>query len=227
MEPKSEYRSIISIALIIVIIMGVLVTWQYTQAATYPGTIVLPAGNTYLGPNSPNQVSSPGAAPIPAASNVFTVDPTTPWHEVHGSIYPYTMSVPTTLTLTTFKNDPFDLQAIVWGNIDPASNVLVGVDNLKTNTNRSQYLNRPTIDYVRDWWQQFNSLKGVASIDLFTNKAGLKGYKTKFFDSTGATPNTDVFFEVPGHQELVIHLANGTLDPAVFDKIVDSVHWKL
>lgn len=206
-------------------ILTALVVWNWSNAAKANGTIVIPAGNTYLGPNAPAGQRPLGVAPTPAAANVFIADSSVPWYDIQGTIYPYILSVPTTLKLTKFPNDPYDLYAIVWSNIAPESNILIGLDNLKAHATRTQYITKAKIDYVRDWWQQFGSLKGVASIDPFTNSHGLKGYRAKYFNAAGETPNTDIFFEVPGHPEYVIHLSNGIIEPALFDKIVDSVRW--
>jgi len=214
MESK-EYSAVVALAIGITVLMTGMVVWEYMSAAKFPGTIVIPAGNTYLGPNSPAQ-NTPTSLTA-SAPTVFTASADIPWHEVQGHLYPYTMSVPTTLTLTTFKNDKYDLYAIVWNNIDPSSNVLIGVDTTKA----------PLIDYVRGWWQQFSSLKGVAEIVPMTNSKGLKGYRAKYFNTAGATPNVDIFLSPPRAPQYVIHLSNGTLDPAMFDKIVDSVNWKL
>jgi hypothetical protein len=216
MEFNNSYIKVTGIAVVITLVLTALVFIHYAQISKRQGSLVIPAGNTYLGPNAPAQSSQV----IPTnTANIFTAAPDVPWHDVHGRIYPYTFSAPTTLTLTTFNNDPYDISAISCCGIDPGSNVLIGVD-FKANPNQQK------LAYVQNWWHQFSGLKSVSSIDEFTNSKGLKGYKAKFVNSAGETPNLDVFFEVPGHPELVIHLASGTLDPAVFTKIVDSVSWK-
>jgi hypothetical protein len=206
----SSYKIAAAIAVVITVIGIVLVIIQYQHAATRTGTIIIPAGNTYLGPSN----TSP---PQPTVSDAA-------WHTVQGHIYPYTLSVPGTITLTTFPNDPYDMYAVS-GN-DPSSNVLIGLDNLEKNTSRNQYIKQQKTVYINQWWKQFGGLTGVKSIEPFTNRNGLKGYNVKFLNSAGQSPNLDVFFEIPDHPEYVIHLSNGTLDPAVFTKIVDSVGWE-
>lgn len=158
-------------------------------------------------------------------SNEFTVASDTPWVEVKGNIYPYSFQAPATLSLSAIPNNPYDIYAIEWKGMPPDQNVLMGVDDLKTDPARSHYISEPKINYVREWYKQFG-LKGVSSIDTFTNSKGLKGYKAKYFNSAGATPNTDVFFEVPNHPEYVIHLASGVLSDDVFEKMIDSVSWQ-
>jgi hypothetical protein len=145
--------------------------------------------------------------------------------EVKGNIYPYSFESPATLALTALPNNPYDIYAISWKGMPADQNVLMGVDNLKNDATRSHYISEPKMTYVREWYKQFG-LKGVASIDTFTNSQGLKGYKAKYFNSAGETPNTDVFFEIPNHPEYVIHFASGILSQDVFNKMIDSVSWK-
>ena len=203
----SSYKKTVVVAVGITVIGTILVINHYRQISGRSGIIIIPAGNTYLGPTP---------TPPPVTTGV--------WRTVKGNIYPYTMSVPATLTLTTFPNDPYDMYALS-GN-DPASNVLIGVDDLSKNTTRSQFINQPKTVYIRDWWKQFASLTGVKSIEPFTNSKGLKGYNVQYLNAANESPNLDVFFEVPANPQYVIHLSNGILDPAVFAKIVDSVEWE-
>jgi hypothetical protein len=202
----SSYKKAVAVAVAITGIGIILVVINYHQISGRQGTIVIPAGNTYLGP-SPSQAPS-----------------TAKWYTVKGHIYPYTMSVPSTLALTTFPNDPYDMYALM-GN-DPSSNVLIGVDDLSKNTARSQFTNQPKTAYINQWWKQFSVLTGVKSIDPFTNSKGLKGYKVKFLTASGESSNLDIFFEVPEKPQYIIHLSDATLDLAVFANIVDSVGWE-
>jgi hypothetical protein len=157
--------------------------------------------------------------------NQFTVAPDTIWEKVTGNVYPYSFSSPITLSLATFPDDKYDMYAIVWKGQPADQNVLMGVDNLKNDAARSHFISKPKITYVREWYKQFG-LKGVSSIVEFTNSNGLKGYKAKYFNSAGVANNTDVFFEVPGNPQYVVHFASGVLAPDVFDKMIDSVNWE-
>jgi hypothetical protein len=118
------------------------------------------------------------------------------------------------------------MYALTGNNISSESNVLIGVDDLSKNSTRSQFINQPKTAYINQWWKQFSVLTGVKSIDPFTNSTGMKGYKVKFLNAAGEAPTLDIFFEVAAAPQYVIHLSNGTLDAAVFDKIVDSVGWE-
>jgi len=202
----SSYKKAGAVAVGITVIGILLVLAEYQRVSGRQGAIIIPAGYNYLGPS-----------PTPVASD-------TQWRAVKGHIYPYTMTVPATLTLTTFPNDPYDMYALAGDN--PSSNVLIGVDDLSKNSKESQFTNQPKTAYINQWWKQFGVLTGVKSIDPFTNSKGLKGYKVKFFTASGESSSDDVFFEVAAVPQYVIHLSNGPLDPALFANIVDSVGWE-
>lgn len=214
-----------------------------------PQTII-PAGNTYLGPpktetpapaspaGGPIVSEAPQITPLPTekggtnnkavvtmnAQGKLTAPANAPMTVMKGKKYPYSFSVPSTLKLTTFPNDQFDIYAIVWENRPPDQNVLVGVDNLTRTDALKQYVSLSKRSYVETWWKQFGGLKGVASIVEFKNSKGLKGYRAKYLNTSNQSPNEDVFFETPD-PKYVIHLASGILDTALFTRIIDSVAW--
>ncbi len=225
-------------------VLVALIILQHNLAFQGKGTIIIPAGNTYLGPSTTSPSPSPtvGVAittsltptNTPASkateaptqnANALTAPANTQWVTVKGRIYGYFFKAPKTFNLVTFPNDPYDIYAISWNNQPPQSNVLIGVDNLNNRDQLKQYVSVSKRAYVEDWWKQFGGLKGVGSITDFTNSQGLKGYKAKYLNSQNQSPNDDIFFEAPNHPELVIHLANGIMDKNIFDKLVDSVGW--
>lgn len=198
---------------------------QYSMVKNRQGTIVLPAGDTYLGPTPtpvPQEQSQPASA---QQEQKFTAPENDDWVTVRGNVYDYSFRAPSALTLVTFDDDPYDIYAIDWNNLNPSSNVLIGVDNLKNDENKVQYVDQPKRTYVDNWWRQFGALKGVSSVVPFVNSQGLQGYRAKYFNQQNQTPFLDVFFEVPGRPELVIHLANGVLSDDVFERIIDSITW--
>ena len=218
----SSYKNTVAVAICITVIGMAFVILLYRQISGRTGEIVVPAGNTYLGPSAldtpqPQQSTKP---------SVFTVSDTTQWRTIQGAIYPYFLQVPETLTLVTFPNDAYDMYAISWMDIAPDSNILIGVDDLSKHTDRSRFIKLPKTEYITQWWKQFTALKGIDSMEPFTNSAGLKGYTVRFTTASGVSPNLDVFFEIPSAPQYVIHLTNAILDPAVFAKIVDSVAWQ-
>ncbi len=244
-EQLESLKKVGILAAIVSLVLVGLIVLQHNLSLQKKGTVVLPAGGTYLGPSKQEAaVSTPpppdeptptpskgGLAPTKADEtakdpNKFSVRADAPWVEVRGKKYAYSFMSPKSLTLVTFPNDQYDIYAISWKTFTPESNVLIGVDNLNASDDKKKYVSVSKRIYVSEWWKQFGGLKGIASIVEFTNSKGLKGYRAKFINTANQTPNEDIFFEVPGNPEYVIHLANGVLDKSVFDRIVDTVGWK-
>ncbi len=247
-ETQGQLSSTINIIIacfVVSVLLLALIIFQHNMAFQKAGTIVLPAGGTYLGPSGQpmkeaqakqdvasqhRETPTPadrGSKPTPAATGgeKFTVSDDAPWVIVRGNTHPYSFISPKSLKLVTFPNDKYDIYAIDWNNLTPQSNVLIGVDNMNFSNSLKKYINVSKKTYVEEWWKQFGGLKGVLSITDFTNSKGLKGYKARYLNQANQAPNEDIFFEIPNHPELVMHLANGVLDQSVFDRIVDSVSW--
>jgi len=223
--------SIILLCFSISMLLCSLVYLSYHLANTNKGEIAIPAGKTYLGPpqNNPSWTNFSGennAEEKPKEPSVFTADEKTPWKTWAGKIYSYQFSYPETLQISGFSNDPMDSAGISWNGKKPAENILINVIDLSKNNAFEGYIKKPKKEFVLNWWKQFSGLTGMTPLVEFTNKKGLKGYKTRFINTKGETPNLDVFFEIPGTPTLMIRIANGLIDPLLFEKIVDSVEWK-
>ena len=219
-QTSFNHAQIIKTALItggsVFILAGaVLIAYRYSQ--TKKSDIVLPGGVTYLGA-TPTSAVEPTAVPVK-----FTASATVPYKEKIGANYPYSFSYPETLPIVVFTNDPTDSVAIDWDNITAQKNVLFNIELIEKRD--KSMIVKPKIEYVKNWWQYFSGLKGVNSVTPFANLGGLKGYRAQYINNAGTAPNADIFFEVPGRNDIMIHLANGILDAAIFDKIVDSVKW--
>jgi len=209
---KRRFRAVVIIA--VIALAGIaLITYQLLLKEKPPEE----PGSTYLGPSNEQKT--------PTAPLRFTISPTTKWKDYRGKIYPYTFAYPDTLSLVVFTNDPTDSVAISWGNIPAQLNVLIHVDDVSKNQTMQQYLGKPR-EYVNNWWRQYSGLQGVASVSEFTNANGLRGYRAKYLNNAGETPNDNVFFAVSNRQNLMVMFANGVLDPSVFDRILDSFDWK-
>ena len=204
---------------------------SYHLSNSNKGTIAIPAGQTYLGPPEvvPSWTNFSPATPTDEPKNqpsLFVADPKTPWTVWVGKTYPYRFSYPNTLTLTGFPHDPMDSVGISWGGKKPQENILINVIDLSKNASFEPYIKQSKKQFVDAWWKQFSGLTGNTPVEKFTNKKGLVGYKTRFINKGGQTPNLDIFFEVPKKPGLMIRIANGILDPSVFDVMVESVEWK-
>lgn len=219
-EDDSEQTNIAKLAVITiaaVIVLGIAVFAAYSYSRSKEGGIVLPGGVTYLG-ETPTPIIQPTKTPPK-----FTADATVPYKEQTGYSHPFSFSYPETLPLVIFTNDPTDSVGIAWGDTPPQTNILLNIEFIQDRD--KTMLSRPKKDYVENWYQYFPGLKDVASVTPFTNVNGLKGYKAQYTNQADETPNQDVFFEVPNHNDIMIHLANGILDQTIFDRIVDSVKW--
>lgn len=220
---QPDFSKLVIATVVGVLLLGGAVYAAYRYSQKQAGNIVLPGGVTYLGP-SPNPTSaSPAEKQPPTAPLRFTAASDVSWLKQSGKIYPYTFSYPSTLPLVVFPGDESDKIAIAWGNIPPQVNILINIEFIKSRD--AKYLNMSKIEYVKNWYKFFSGLKGVKKVEPFTNTNGLKGYKASYIDLSDQTPNTNVFFEVPNDPNLMILLANGILDPQIFDRIVDSLSW--
>lgn len=208
-------KNTILIAIIVSASLILLVIFQHNMSLQKTGTIVLPAGGTYLG-STPKAESAPPVVKEQAKNGLVTIK---------GRIYPYQFEAPKDLTFVTFPNDAYDIYALSINNQPPEQNVLIGVDDLTRTEDLKKYVKGNKRAYVESWWKQFSGLKGISSISAFTNKGGLSGYRVKFINAAGQTPTEDVFLSSPDGR-YVIHMANGPLPKNVFDTIVDSVRWQ-
>lgn len=233
-EKKTDIPSVYNITRIVLMLsltlfLCSLLYLSYHLSNTNQGSIAIPAGQNYLGPPevlpSWTAFSVPQKQEAPIINGPFTADTQTPWKTWSGRTFPYHFSYPQTLTLADFPGDASDSVGISWGGRKPQENILISIMDLSKTTENQQYVKKSKKDFVSNWWKQFSGLTGVSKIEEFTNSKGLSGYKTRFINTQGQTPNLDVFFEVPKKPELVIRIANGLIDPTTFDKIVDSVEW--
>lgn len=216
---ENHQKLIFFIFSILLLIGALYITYRYSLLQS--NNIILPGGVTYLGPSSTTKPLLPTLTVKPR--KLFAAPSDDKWVIFHGSVYPYSLNHPQSLNLVVFPKDKSDSIAFSFDNVDPRVNILLNIEKI---SDRDPLLTgKPVIDYVKNWYKYFSGLKGVDKIDAFQNVNNLKGYRAVFINDVNQTPNVDVFLEIPGNNDLVIHLANGNLDPAIFDRIVDSVNW--
>lgn len=184
---------------------------SYRHAKTRTPQIVLPGGISYLGPTTTPTTQ-------PAITGKIPVSADATWATWKGQKYPYSFSYPSSLSLGFFPNDPFDAVTIFWNDTNPSENLLVRVEK-RTAKEKNTRL------YVENWWKQYN-FSGVSTVEEFTTKQGLKGFRAKYNNSSGNVPNEHVFLEVPNKPELVIWMSQKLLEKPIFDRIVDSLTWQ-
>jgi len=224
-KPPNIQSPVLLLAFAISIFLASLLYLSYHLANTNKGTIAIPAGNTYLGPTAKKQTETVSTK-TPSSDTLFTASFDTPWNTWTATKFPFSFSYPKTLTLSGFPNDPMDAVGITWNGKKPQENILISVIDLSKNKTFETLINKPREEFITAWWKQYSGLKGATPIIEFTNKNGLKGYKTRFINTEEKTPNLDIFFDVPNQKNLILRIANGILDPSIFDAIVDSVDWK-
>ncbi len=217
---KVNQQKLIFFIFTICLTIGALyITYRYSLLQS--SSIILPGGVTYLGPSSTVKPILPTLTLKPR--KLFTASENDKWIKFRGIIYPYSFNYPESLKLVVFPKDKLDSVAFSFENVDPKVNIILNIEKI---SDRDPLLTgKPVIDYVKNWYKYFSGLKGVDKIDAFQNINNLKGYRAVYINNVDQTPNVDVFFEIPGNNNLIIHLANGNLDPSIFDRIVDSVDW--
>ncbi|MBI4065030.1 hypothetical protein HY409_01505 [Candidatus Gottesmanbacteria bacterium] len=224
-----DYKKILPVAVIIVIVLTSISVLAYISAKNRTPTIVLPGGITYLGPSeaAPTQNSKLKTQNEiqPIQSGKIPIPPDAKWSTQTGRKYPYSFLYPSTLPLGVFPNDPYDAVGIFWNNQDASANLLLRMEDLNQIKEGKEFVAKSKKEYANIWWKQYG-YKSVASIEKFTNRNGLTGYRAKYMSDKGQTPYDNVFFEVPNRPELVIWMASGLLSQSVFDRIVDSLSWK-
>lgn len=217
---KYLFVSLAVLILLSALTLGVILNFRWAKNRS--SALVLPGGRTYLGPESKTtptstqQLTPEGKIPVPDG---------TAWSTHTGIVHPYSFSYPSILKLGVFPDDPFDAATIFWEGTNSRENILIRVEDLNKIPGGNSYIEKPAIEYARDWWKQYN-WKGVESVTEFTNSTGLKGYRASYIDARGMTPFDNIFFEVPERNDLLIWLSGKLLEKDVFDRLVDSVAWK-
>lgn len=209
MSPK-ELQKTLAVAGVafLLLVSATYLSYRHTKSRT--PQIVLPAGGTYLGPTPSLEkpASTAGKIPVPADAA---------WGTWTGKKFPYSFSYPTTLSLGFFPDDLFDAVTIFWNNTNPQENLLLRVEKPTAKEKNTRL-------YVENWWRQY-AFTGVSTIEEFTTKQNLKGYRVGYKDSSGKIPYEHAFLEVPGKPELVIWMSQKLLDQSIFNRIVDSLIW--
>lgn len=213
LDEQPDFKKILLATAAGIFILGGItyVGYKYSQKKS---TITLPGGVTYLGP-------TPQGESQPTAPLQFAVDPTTSWLTMTGKSHGFTFSYPSTLPLVVYSGDTTDTISIGWGNIPPQQNIIINVSDVSDLD--PKYIPLPREQYVKDWWKQYSGLKGLKSITPFTNPQNIKGFRARYFDWSDNAPIDNVFYPLPNNSHYVIHLANGVLEPSVFDRIVNSI----
>lgn len=216
MEEQSTPPILVPAAIIgSILLLAVFISFFSAKDRT--GTIVLPGGITYLGP-------TPTVTPkAPVNGAAIQVPNGTVWAQRKGITYPFSFSYPDSLSLGVFPNDPFDAVTVFYPGTDANANIFIRIEDL-TKLNKSQYIGKPKA-YATDWWKDY-SWKDAGEITAFTNASGLTGYRAKYLNDRDTSPYDHIFFAVPDKPNLILWMSGRLFEPAVFDRMVDSVSWQ-
>jgi hypothetical protein len=209
-EEQPDFKKIGIATIVAIFFLSAIVYAGYQYSLKKQGAISLPRGDTYLGKDQQNP---------PTAPERFTVDPKTPWTDYTNPNGKFSFKYPETLPLVIFPGDVNEAVAFGWGNIPAQMNIMANLNFYKNRNDEFQKYEFK--QFVENYYKLYSGLTGIKSMTEFTNANRLHGYKVYYINTAGQTPNIDIFFEIPGSKDL-LHFANGALDPAVFDRIVDS-----
>lgn len=218
-DESLNIKKMIVVTVIAIVVLGLTIYAAYLYSVRQSSNIILPGGITYLGPTTSPIVEEITKETVPKFSAASDVA----WKTWVGRIYPYEFSYPETLPLVIFPGDQTDSVAIAWNNIDPRVNILINMEFMQKRD--PQMKGKPAIEFVQNWYKYFSGLQGVASIEKITTVTGLKGYKAKYINAAGQTPNTDVFYEIPAKPNMLLRLASGILSEEIFNRMADSIRW--
>jgi len=219
MDTEPDPRIILPVLLISAMLFAG-VYWAYNSAKSHQGSIVLPGGITYLGPSP---TPTPRISSRTSTNIHIPVPSGTAWVERRGQSLSYSFLYPESLSLGVFPNDPYDSITVFYENTDANANIFFRVDNL-TALKKTEYIGKP-MEYAQNWWRDY-AWSGVSNVTKFTNKQGLTGFRATYTSSDNTTPYDHVFFEIPDRDDLIIWISGKLFEPAVFDRMVDSVSWK-
>jgi hypothetical protein len=213
--PKNIILAVVISGIAAIVLFG-LVFMAYKYANRVPGSILLPGGTTYLGPTE---------TPKPRNPNLFYAEESTPLKEWKGTIYPYTIQYPETMSPGLFPNDPYDSVTIFWKDSDPNQNIFLRVENLEKDKNAKQFIGKPLRDYAEYWGKQYvwTTIKNYSE---FTTDKGFKSNWVLFSDANGNESGDNYFMMVPNHPEIIIWMSSKIIEQKTFDRLVDTLEWK-
>lgn len=220
MEEAPNPKTFLPAVIISLVVFGG-VYMAYVSAKSRPSTIVLPGGITYLG-ETPTPAIAPTALTEQATLGIIPIPANTTWTTYRGKQFPYSFSYPSSLSLGVFPNDPYDSVTIFYGSTDPSKNIFFRVEDL-TKLKKTAYVGKP-LEYAKQWWKDY-AWKGVQTVTAIQNNQGLTGYRAVYLDDTHGPSRDQIFFVVPGNDNLIIWLSGNLFAPDIFNRIVDSVAW--
>lgn len=209
--------SLLSIG-ILVIFLAIVFFLYFWVSKKDKGGIVFPAGLNYTGEESP-------AAPPPAKRPVYDyakLAASSGWVTYKSTRGQYSFQHPGEMIPLVFPGDVNDSTTFDVADVPAQFNILVLVETI---SNYDPKYTGKSEEFVKNYWKFFGGLKGLQSIESFTNEKGLAGFKAVYVNKAGVGTGDNYFFPDPNDDNKVIHIGNvfPKEGETVFTRILNSL----
>ncbi len=217
LTPKQLESLLFASLLTITLFLATFVLYEFTKPRG--GQVILPGGVTYLGPEKTgNQPAATPTAPIKLSAPNDAI-----WKMISLKNDPVTVSYPDTVTLVAYPNAATETLVIRLGGSNPTEYMFLTILDLNKGL-FVPYKEKSKKELVEKFHTLTMGLKSVTNVRTFTNIGGLVGYRARV-EALNGTVTDEVFFEAPKNTNRMIRLTNSILDPALYDRMIDSVRW--
>lgn len=211
---------------VLVVFIG-LVFFLYKWVSNKKGNVVFPAGINYTG--NENQAEDQPLAPKKPVYDYAKYLTESNWTSYNSPLKQYSFQHPVEMNPLVFPGATSDMVTFdVAADVPARDSIMALVENI---SERDPKLVGKPEEFVKGYWKFFGGLKGLSSIEPYTNKAGLEGFKALYVNKGGATTGDNYFFIVPNDTNKMIHFSNvfPKTDDAnlVFMRILESVSLKI
>lgn len=212
--------AILSVGILVVflLLIGGIYFWVSKKSK---GEVVFPAGINYTGQESPNPTQPPQRPQYDYAALAAATDSVT-FTSSNGQ---YKFAYPPGMIPLIFPGDPNDSATFDVAEVPAQFNIMALVERI---SNYDSKLVGRQREFVNNYWNFFGGLKGVQSIEDYTNEKGIKGWKVSYVNKSDVKTGDNYFFPIPGDNDRILHVSN-VFPPegeAVFAKILNSLELK-
>ncbi len=188
-------------------------------------SVVFPAGINYTG--TENQ-QAPVTANRPIYDYAKYANNDAGWITYNSLQKQYSFKHPVEMVTLVFPGDTADMATFDVADVPAQFNIMSLIETISERD--PKYVGKPQ-EFVSNYWHFFGGLKGLSSIEPYSNKEGLKGFKAIYMNKSGTTSSENYFFVIPGDTNRMIHFSNvfpkTPEAQQVFMKILDSVSNKM
>lgn len=224
MDDASVSKSSLVMANVVILVVFVAVVggvFYWASNKSKNGQQIFPAGINYLSPNGTEKTAD-GAAPF---YNFTKLAESSDWVTYAGKVYSFKFQHPKDLKPLTFPNDQSDSVTFKISNVPPELNLMFLVETISS---RDAKLTGKQEEFVKNYWKFFSGLKSLNKIESVKTDKGMKGFKVTYLAKSGVITNDNYFFEIPGDDDHMIHMANifGDEGKGLFNRMIDSLEYK-